>query len=264
MTLPGTLIVSDAHLGAIPPEHEVAFLDLLGRAPSLAGELLIDGDLFDFWFEYGSVILRRHFRTLRRLAEVVEAGIRVRLVGGNHDAWGGEFLRDEIGIELVDGPVRLEVAGRWALVAHGDGLGGGDWGYRLLKRATRSGLGSRLFRLVHPDLGVRVARRASATEAKEASGRASEGSRADRLSRHAAERLRADPTLDLVVFGHAHRPELSEVEPGRFYLNAGDWIHHLTYAIADAEGVRLSRWTGGESETIASGAWKRRKREPPG
>ena len=51
-----------------------------------------------------------------------------------------------------------------------------------------------------------------------------------------------DRSLRLVVFGHAHRPELREVEPGRFYLNAGDWIHHLTYALVDPDSIRLLTW----------------------
>ena len=237
-----TLIVSDAHLGAVPSENERAFGAFLERVPALAGELLINGDLFDFWFEYRTVIVSRHFQTLRRLAEIVDAGVRVRLVGGNHDAWGGEFLRDQIGVELLEGPLVTEIGGRRAYVAHGDGLGGGDWGYRVLKRVTRSGAGRSLFRLVHPDLGTRVARLVSATSDKQAAGPGDEDARADRLSRHADELLRSDPSLQLVVFGHAHRPELREVEPGRHYLNAGDWIHHCTYALVDPESVRLLTW----------------------
>ncbi len=242
MATRATLIVSDAHLGAVPAHNERAFGELLERIPSLATELLINGDLFDFWFEYRSVILRNHFHTLRRLTDVVRAGVRVRLVGGNHDAWGGDFLRDEIGLELLDGPVVTEVGGRRAYVAHGDGLGGGDLGYRFLKRVTRSGPGRALFRLVHPDLGTRVASHASATLQKQSAGPGGEDARADHLSQHAARLLRADPSLQLVVFGHAHRPELREVEPGRFYLNAGDWIHHFTYALVDPGSIRLLRW----------------------
>lgn len=242
MTTRPTLIVSDAHLGAIPARNARAFGALLENVPSLATELLINGDLFDFWFEYRSVILRNHFHTLRRLADVVQAGVTVRMVGGNHDAWGGDFLRDEIGLELLDGPVVTEVGGRTAYVAHGDGLGGGDLGYRLLKRVTRGRPGRALFRLVHPDLGTRIARRASATSHKREAGPGEEDARADHLSRHAAELLRADSSLQLVIFGHAHRPELREVEPDRFYLNAGDWIHHLTYALVDPESIRLLEW----------------------
>ena len=239
---PPTVVVSDIHLGAIPAAGERAFRAFLERVPDLGRGLLINGDLFDFWFEYRQVVPRGHFGVLAALRGLVERGVAVRFVGGNHDAWGGSFLADEVGLELVEGPALLEVGGRRAYVAHGDGLGGGDWGYRLLKRASRSRPGRALFRALHPDLGVPVARRASATEEKRAAGPGPEGLRADRLAAHAHGLLESRPDLDLVIFGHTHRPELDEVRPGRFYLNAGDWIHHRSYAVVSEVEIRLERW----------------------
>lgn len=237
-----TLIVSDAHLGAVPQENERAFHAFLDRVPELAADLLVNGDLFDFWFEYRSVILRRHFATLRRLSELVEAGVGVRLVGGNHDAWAGGFLRDEVGLDLLEGERAMDLRGHRAWVAHGDGLGGGDWAYRALKTVSRSAAGAAAFRLLHPDLATRLAGWMSGTEARHTAGPGAEEGRADRLARHAERLLREDPELDLVVLGHSHRPELREVEPGRYYVNAGDWIHHLTYVAVRPGGVTLHRW----------------------
>src|SRR5215211_1640097 len=164
------LIVSDAHLGAVPRATEAAFRDFLAHVPGAASGLLINGDLFDFWFEYGTVILREHYRTLAALATVVEAGVPVTFMGGNHDAWAGSFLRDEVGIALLDGPTELELAGRWTLVAHGDGVGRGDYKYRALKRFIRSPVVVGAFRVLHPDLGTRIARIASTTEHKADTG----------------------------------------------------------------------------------------------
>src|SRR5690554_3355475 len=93
-------VVSDVHLGAVPPATEAAFRDFLRSLEGRAAALVINGDLFDFWFEYRTVIHARHYRTLATLAELVESGVRVFFMGGNHDAWGGAFLRDEVGIEL--------------------------------------------------------------------------------------------------------------------------------------------------------------------
>ncbi len=240
MSAPRALVLSDAHLGAVPERCERRLAAFLRAAPDRADELIVAGDLFDFWFEYRTVVLRQHFGVLRRLADAVDAGLRIRLVGGNHDAWGGSFLRDQVGVETVDGPVVTRVGGRRTYLAHGDGLGGGDWGYRALKRVIRSRAAVEAFRLLPPDLTVPLVRRLSAADG----GEAGAASRADPLAEHAASLIRSDPDLDLVIFGHSHRPRLDEVEPGRFYLNAGDWIERFTYGEVGPDGVRLRRWEG--------------------
>lgn len=238
------LIASDAHLGATSPPAERAFLSFLEAVPELTGDLVLAGDVFDFWFEYRSVIPSRNFPALCRLAALREAGVRVRWVGGNHDAWGGHFLADELGIELIDGPLITDVGGRRTYLAHGDGLAGGDWGYRFLKAVTRSRPARGAFRWLHPDIGDWLARGASRTPGGARPLQPHEERRADRLAEHASRLLEQDASLDLVVFGHCHRPQLMEVGTGRYYLNPGDWIRHFTYGEVGPDGVRLRRWEG--------------------
>ena len=238
-------VVSDIHLGAVPPETERAFRRFLAHVAEHASYLLINGDLFDFWFEYRHVILAEHFRVVAKLAEVVEAGVPVALVGGNHDAWGGPFLRDRVGLALYDGPVELNLAGRRTLVAHGDGVGRGDLKYRALKRTIRSPVTVGAFRLLHPDLGRWIALHASRTEEKAADAETAPGARSVYIRAWATEQLRADPGLQLVLAGHAHRATLEEVEPGRWYINSGDWLGPYEYVVLPAEGPpELRTWTG--------------------
>lgn len=246
MSDPRCLVASDAHLGAVPSSSEDRFLDFLRAVPGLADDLVLGGDVFDFWFEYRSVVLREHFAALRVLADVVDAGVRVRWVGGNHDAWAGSFLRDQVGVELLDAPLVTRVGGRRTFLAHGDGLAAGDWGYRLLKTVVRSRPARAAFRLLHPDLGAALARRASRTgeEAEHEGPARRKEDRAEVLSRHAVRLLADDPSLDLVVLGHAHRPELTEVEPGRHYLNPGDWVHSFSYGVVGPSDVEVRRWDG--------------------
>ncbi|WP_419948587.1 UDP-2,3-diacylglucosamine diphosphatase [Candidatus Palauibacter sp.] len=234
-----TVVVSDIHLGAVAAENERAFLTFLAEAHLRGDELLINGDLFDFWFEYGQVIPRGQFTALARLRALVDRGMAVRFIGGNHDAWGGSFLRDEVGIEILEGPARILVGGRPAYVAHGDGLGGGDWSYRALRWAARSRGGRALFRALHPDLGVPLARLASGTKKAQVHTDGRGSPRADRLAACARDILAANPDIDLVVFGHTHRPEVSEFGPGRFYLNAGDWLYHNSFAVVTPDEIRL-------------------------
>ena len=237
-----TIVVSDIHLGEIPPDAEQTFLSFLESLPGKIDELLINGDLFDFWFEYRSVILRRYFPVLRRLADLVDAGVRVRLVGGNHDAWTGSFLGDDVGIELLDAPVTTALANRRAYVAHGDGLLDGEGAYRAFRGLIRSRPVRALFRLTPPDLSLPLVRRVSGTPARLEGQAGDDHERADRLGEHARALLASRPEIDLVVFGHTHRPELVEVEPERHYLNAGDWIHHRSYAVLMADSIELRHW----------------------
>jgi UDP-2,3-diacylglucosamine hydrolase len=223
------IVVSDIHLGAVPDATERAFRDFLAHVGDRASGLLINGDLFDFWFEYRTVIHRAHFRVIARLAELVDAGMPVWFTGGNHDAWGDSFLRDDVGIRLIDGEVRMDLGGRRALVAHGDGVGQGDRGYRALKWLIRGRWTVAAFRRLHPDLGSRIAGLVSTTENKAVGDPDASRGRAAHLQRWAEGELRSDPGLDLVVAGHVHRPTIVEVEPERYYANSGDWIHHFTY-----------------------------------
>jgi UDP-2,3-diacylglucosamine hydrolase len=229
-------IVSDIHLGAVPRETERAFRRFLDHAAEHAGSLLINGDLFDFWFEYRSVILREHFRVVAKLADVVEAGVPVSFVGGNHDAWAGSFLRDEVGVTLLDGPVEVNLGGRHALVAHGDGVGKGDYKYRALRRVIRHPASIAAFRRLHPDTGRRIAGLASSTEHKADTGDLHSKGRAAFIQRWAEEQLAAMPRVELVVAGHAHVPVVAEVFPGRFYVNSGDWIRSYTYVVLPLDG----------------------------
>lgn len=237
------LIVSDIHLGAVPDATERRFRRFLAHAGDVASGLLINGDLFDFWFEYRSVVPSKHYRVLAALRDLVESGIPVWFVGGNHDGWGGDFLAAEVGLRMVEGPIEMEIGGRRALVAHGDAVGEGDLGYRILRRVIRHPVTVGAFRLLHPDLGAQLASRVSTTEEK-AHGADTALSRAEAIRAWGEAALRASPELELVVAGHAHFPEIVEVAPGRFFVNAGDWVCHYTYVELPGGGAppRLETW----------------------
>ena len=238
-------LVSDVHLGAVPPETEAAFRRWLLYVKESASRLVVNGDLFDFWFEYGSVIPGEHVRVLALLAELVEAGVPVLVMGGNHDWWGGDFLRKRIGVEFRQDPVRLRLAGRSVLLAHGDGLGKGDLGYRALRLVLRGRATRRLFRWVHPDVGAWVARIVSGTRDHLDGEVKPSPERGEFLARWAASRLAEDPGLEIVALGHSHAPVVEETAPGRYYVNSGDWVVHRSYAVISESGAPdLREWRG--------------------
>jgi len=242
------VIVSDIHLGAVPAATENAFRAFLGWVGDHASGLLINGDLFDFWFEYRTVIPRKHFRVLAALADLVDGGMPVTFLGGNHDAWTGNVLARDVGLEIASEPLERTIAGRRAMVVHGDAVGEGDLPYRMLRKVLRSRAAVWGFRRLHPDTGARIAGWASSTEGRVSGERAMEAerSRAAHIEAWARQEIERRPELELIVAGHAHHPTRVEVAPGRFYLNAGDWVHSFTYAeLREGEPPTIERWKMG-------------------
>lgn len=233
-------VISDTHLGAAPPEVERALLAFLRSLRGRARSLLINGDLFDFWFEWRTVIPRVGFRVLAALADLADDGVQVVWIAGNHDCWGGEVLRRDVGVIYHEGPWRGEIAGWQARVEHGDGLrGAADRRYRLLRGVIRHPLSVRAFRLIHPDLGSRLANGSS--HASRTYRGHDEGAG---LRDVAAGALAADPSLDLVVFGHSHVATLARMPGGGVYANPGSWLDAPAYLLVTPERLELRRWDG--------------------
>lgn len=224
-------LTSDVHLGGVPSQTEASFHRWLRHAAESAEQIVINGDLFDFWFEYRNAVPRGHTRTLGLLAEVVDSGIPVVLFGGNHDWWGGSYLENEVGCTFYKTEQRLELAESQVLIAHGDGVGKGDLGYRILRTVLRNPLAVGAFRWVHPDVAGWMADRVSRTKHRESTGVGHSHERTEAVREWSREQLDDDPSLDMVVTGHTHTPELLEHESGRWILNAGDWVYRKSYAI---------------------------------
>lgn len=233
-------IFSDAHLGVAPPAVERDVLDFLRSLRHRAGSLVVNGDLFDFWFEWRHVIPRRAFRVLGALADLREAGVRIVMLAGNHDCWGGDVLRREVGVEYRLGAWTGSLAGWRAHVEHGDGLRQvEDRSYRRWRRLLRHPASMRAFRWLHPDWGSALARRTSDTSRARHDADEGAGLRAVALSL-----LAASPGLELVVYGHSHMAALERVARGAVYANAGAWLIEPTYVLVNPDRISLRRWNG--------------------
>lgn len=232
-------VISDVHLGHAPPEVERSLLAFLRTLPGRAGSLLINGDLFEFWFEWRSVVPRSGVRVLAALMDLHDAGIPVTMIAGNHDCWGGEVLRGA-GVDFRGTGWSGTLAGWQARVEHGDGLRPReDRRYRLLRRVLRHRLAVYSFGLLHPDLASRLASgtsRASRTYQPWDEGRG--------LRRVAVARLAADPATELLIYGHSHVAALERMPSGNVYANAGSWLNRSTFLLVTPGSIRLREWTG--------------------
>jgi UDP-2,3-diacylglucosamine hydrolase len=237
------VVVADAHLGQVPSATEAAFHSFLEAVPSLGDALLINGDLFDFWFEYGTVIPRKHFTSVARLQALRAKGIPITFVGGNHDRWGGDFLRRDLGIAFYGDEAELEIAGRRAFVAHGDGLTEQHWSAALMHRLTRHPLTIAVFRALHPTIGFWIADQFSRHLADSTKDRAVLDRAAEAQLGYATALLVKRPELDLVILAHTHRPVVDTLPDGRAYLNPGAFLDGGRYAVVTDTAVELKRFS---------------------
>jgi UDP-2,3-diacylglucosamine hydrolase len=234
------LLMSDAHLGAAPSDREREVAAFLAHAKATAGSVVINGDLFDFWFEWRTVMPRGHVRVLGALAALTDAGIPVMMVAGNHDAWAGDVLTREIGVTLVH-DVWDGMLGGWRThLAHGDGRREReDRRYRRLRSVMRHPLAIRAFRALHPDFATRIASGTSAQSRKHGSTDGGSG-----LRTAANDYLAAHRDTELVVFGHSHAATLERAPSGGVYANAGAWLERPAYLVIRPERIELRAWTG--------------------
>jgi UDP-2,3-diacylglucosamine hydrolase len=237
------VVVSDAHIGASPPEDDEALVAFLDRVPTLGDCLLVNGDLFDFWFAYRRVVPRAGFAAAAALATLARK-LPVVMTGGNHDRWGDSFWSRDAGIRFAPGELVIEVAGSRVLALHGDGVAEEHRSARVMHRVTRHPLTVGVFRWLHPDLGFWLVRRMSRHLADSTRDPAVLDRAQVRQRRWAEERMARDPSIRTLIMSHTHRPAREEIAPGRWYLNPGAWIEGRRYAVVTASGVDLRRCEG--------------------
>jgi UDP-2,3-diacylglucosamine hydrolase len=239
------IVVADAHLGQVPAAVGAAFHAFLDEIPRPGDHLVLMGDLFDFWFEYPSVIPRKHFATAAKLQEVRRRGIPITFVGGNHDRWGGSFFTQDLGIEFFGGEAELDLGGRHAFIAHGDGLTEQHWSGKVMHRFTRHPATVAVFKLLHPTIGFWIADFFSRHLADNTKDRAVLDRAAAAQREWAAAFLQQRPDVDLVIMAHTHRPVLDRQPDGRTYLNPGAFLDGGRYALLTTEGAELKQFTTG-------------------
>jgi UDP-2,3-diacylglucosamine hydrolase len=231
-------IVSDLHLGAAPREVEQKFLAFLRSLPRTAGSLVINGDLFDFWFEWRSVLPRRGFRVLAALADLVDAGVPVLWIAGNHDCWGGEIIREDAGVDYHVGAWEGRIAGWSARLEHGDGLRKvEDRRYRALRRVLRNPVAIGAMRLLHPDVGSWLASGSSHASRTHRAPDDGSGLRAVAMTQ-----LARSGAPEVLIFGHSHVATLERGPNRSVYANAGSWLDEPTYLRVTTGKIELRRW----------------------
>ncbi len=237
---------SDFHLGA--PDYassrkrEEKIVAWLNHIESDVEELFLVGDIFDFWFEYKAAIPKGYTRLFGKIASFTDKGIPVHMFCGNHDMWMFGYLEQELGVQLHRDEFQFERNGKKFFVAHGDGLGPGDNGYKFIKKVFRNPLSQWAFARLHPNFGIGLATYFSKTSR---ASNASEdalyvGTQREWLYQF-VEKEHAAIQANFYIFGHRHLPLKFEIKQAN-YFNLGEWLNYFTFGCFDGENFLLQTW----------------------
>jgi UDP-2,3-diacylglucosamine hydrolase len=236
---------SDFHLGAggyaSSREREDRIIRWLDMIKDDVAELFLMGDVFDFWFEYKTVVPKGYIRFLGKLSQLTDAGVKLYLFKGNHDMWMFDYFVWELGATIITNELVIERGGKKFYLHHGDGLGPGDRFYKFLKKFFRSGICQWLFARLHPNLGVGIAN-AWSQQSRISGAKDFEKMQYQQewLEVYSLEVLKTRH-FDYFVFGHRHMPLDINLPNNSRYVNLGEWVNYNTYAVFNGERLAL-KW----------------------
>jgi UDP-2,3-diacylglucosamine hydrolase len=239
-----TYFASDFHLGTdallSSIERERMIVKWMDSIADDAGQIFLVGDVFDYWFEYKKVIPKSYSRLFGKIAELKDSGIPIFYFTGNHDMWMFKYMEEEFGIPILREPVTRIIAEKKFFIGHGDGLGPGDQGYKLIKSVFSNPVCQHMYSWLHPDIGIPMMRFFSGTSRKSnPSATDFYGTDQEWLVQFCENQLEKEE-VDYFVFGHRNLPINFTLKNGRSrYINLGDWLVHQSYATFDGNNLEL-------------------------
>lgn len=244
---------SDFHLGI--PDHsgslarEKRLVQWLETISKEAGAIFLLGDIFDFWFEYKKAVPKGYVRLLGTIAKITDAGVPVHLFKGNHDIWAFDYLEREVGVTLHRKGTVFEWEGTKFFMAHGDGLGPGDKGYKFLKKVFENKFNQFLFRWLHPDIGIAMglffshrSRLSNYIKGKEEATQLP--LKDEMLFHYAKKKATLFPDVDYFIFGHRHVILQEPLSEKAQLIILGDWISRFSYAVFENGTLKLKQFKG--------------------
>jgi UDP-2,3-diacylglucosamine hydrolase len=236
--------ISDFHLGAdaslTSAEREKKIIKWLISVENQIEELYLVGDVFDYWFEYKHVIPKGFTRLIGTLVHMRDKGIPIYFFTGNHDMWVFQYFEKELGIPTLREPIIKTLKGKKFFIGHGDGLGPGDTGYKLLKRIFSNRFCQWAFGVLHPNAGLALMRFFSQKSRKYTGDEAPFTDPAQEwLALYCEDQIKSKD-IDYFVFGHRHLPIYHQLSNGKsVYINLGEWMYACSYGEWDGKEFKI-------------------------
>lgn len=212
-----------------------------------AKTIFLLGDIFDFWFEYKSVVPRGFTRVLGKIAELTDSGIKVHFFVGNHDLWLTDYLQKESGVIVHKSPLITDINGKKFFLAHGDGLGDNSKTFKLLRYLFHNNWCQKAFATLHPRWALAMAHKWSNHSRTSGGCTPYMGEDKEHLVLFAKEHLQKTTNINFFIFGHRHIMLDLMLTLNTRVVILGDWINYFSYAVFDGENLTLEIFEEKES-----------------
>ncbi|MDR3269306.1 MAG: UDP-2,3-diacylglucosamine diphosphatase [Tannerella sp.] len=238
---------ADAHLGnryaENPLEAEKKLVHWLDSIKEDALAVYFLGDMFDYWYEYKYVVPRGHVRFLGKIAELSDRGIEIHMFIGNHDIWMFDYLPQETGAIIHQGPLTVDLLGKRFFLAHGDEVGKHALSFRFLQAMFRNKVCQFLYAGIHPRWTFGFAKRWSLNSRKNGlERREKQDETREYLVDFAQEYLLTHPDIRFFIFGHRHVLLDTMLNQTSRLLIAGDWMYYFSYIRWDGNQLTIQRF----------------------
>ncbi len=248
-----TYFISDIHLGLPDREkslqRELKLVKFLDEIKNDAETVYFVGDIFDFWWEYKSVVPRGFVRFLGKIAELSDAGITIIFFTGNHDVWMKNYLTEELGVKILHEELKIKIGNKKFYTAHGDGLGPGDNSYKFLKKIFTNKFLQWCFTRLHPNFAFWLARKWSHSRRNKETHYDFKGRDKELLILHSEEVLKNE-YFDFLIYGHRHFPLMIDIGKSSKHINLGDWLVNFTFGIFDGNNFQLKTYKNNKIENF--------------
>lgn len=245
---------SDFHLGIDGKissiDRERLLVRWLSDIREKAEIIFLVGDIFDYWFEYKRVVPKGFVRILGKLAELSDSGIEIIIYTGNHDMWMFQYMQEELGAKLFKEPVLWNLNNSRFIIGHGDGLGPGDFGYKVIKKIFNHPFLQWCFARIHPNTGIWLMKYFSG-QSRAYNSQENWDEKKEWLVSFCEDYIQKEK-VDYFIFGHRHLVIDYTLSNGYSrYLNIGDWYQFFSFGIFDGQGMTIEFLSGFEDKIVS-------------
>ncbi len=223
-------VISDVHLATLASKAKPLLQYLKSIQPQT---LVLNGDIIDSWRFSRNYFPKAHLKVIRQLVKMIEKGVQIVYITGNHDDVFRKFNNTRLGNFSIVNQLELNQANQKVWIFHGDvfdhiihhspwlaKFGAAAYGLltvfnKMVNRVLRAFGGADM--ILYKSMKDRILKEKKVlTNFEKAIGRAA-------LSKN----------VDLVICGHTHIPVDKTIssENGQVrYINCGDWVEHFSAA----------------------------------